>query len=1100
MPNMTNNLNMNKYTNLKICSLNCRSLSKPAKIPTSQSFSRFLRSETGADILCLQETHATTIPTQERLDMQLQSVESIWSEHCGVISRNPNIHIESLYVSQDNRIILCKVSHTDKHFPSFTLMNLYAPASHRERYQFYANLLTLDFFHPLLTDIHATNSSTNNIPSIVVGDFNYNFRHFPYSSVIQYLHDTPDSLIIPQPQLPSTAPSTDTEETFHMPELDSNSPSYMPASTTNQWVWHWLMTQHYSESSHKLQTDPFIPTFRRGDTVTTIDYMFLHPTVASFLTSSDIEFIHTEWTDHALLSVEFRFDSPDHGRGIWRTNPSLAKNTYFVEQLTSALDDFHHNLDQQTDAPSVQNSWDTIKALTKSLARRIGRTNGNWRQRQLKRLQRSRNRILRVYKNTGTLNERLPVIERQIGIIQQEIVDTLALRSGINWRNYGDSGAGLLKRIIRQKTQQRTIPTIIHPVTGSPCEAPQDKQAGVQQFYRNLYTPEPTNPQDSNFFTNQIPNHNKISDDKHEAICAPFTLSDIQEGAQRSPYKSSPGPDGIPYAILTILLNHPATGQLALDVYNDALLYNKFPPSWLQTCMVLLPKKGDLSSLQNWRPISLINADAKVFTRFINARLMLYMNKCISTNQMGFMKNRFIGEQGMIVQCIQEVASKTHSDSIALLLDQQKAYDRIHFEYLQQCMQAFNIPTVIINAVTSLFSSTMIQVNVNGFLTAPFQQSRGLRQGDPLSPLLFNIAFDPLLRSIDKSPHIQGFNFHMETSSDNSVASPTPSDPPAQPTATPQVNPPVTTDTSPTPDSVKVIACADDTLVALSNQEDFHHLQVILTKYMNASNAKLNYDKTQVRSLSGAPHPTWQAFLQEQGITHWHDRNSAEPLIYLGFALYSSPTQRASYAQKIIGNLKKLCMLFGARSLTYRAKVTIMNSLIFSKLWHMIRLFSFSQQEFHQLQQIAASFINSNAKITRFSFESLTQPRPQGGLKLLDPKVQANALQWRWLMYLLHPTQPMPTNMPSIPIIQFTLNFILSSPRFPTYHCSLLFASCRPIIPRVYGPIVNFLRDVDTINNDIHHCSVDMATCLQLPLSALFMTSTCYFRSPSNNS
>ena len=70
----------------------------------------------------------------------------------------------------------------------------------------------------------------------------------------------------------------------------------------------------------------------------------------------------------------------------------------------------------------------------------------------------------------------------------------------------------------------------------------------------------------------------------------------------------------------------------------------------------------------------------------------------------------------------------------------------------------------------------------------------------------------------------------------------------------------------------------------------------------------------------------------------------------------------------------------------------------------------------------------------------------------------------------------------------------------PTYHCSLLFASCRPIIPRVYGPIVNFLRDVDTINNDIHHCSVDMATCLQLPLSALFMTSTCYFRSPSNNS
>lgn len=119
------------------------------------------------------------------------------------------------------------------------------------------------------------------------------------------------------------------------------------------------------------------------------------------------------------------------------------------------------------------------------------------------------------------------------------------------------------------------------------------------------------------------------------------------------------------------------------------------------------------------------------------------------------MPNRFIGKQGMIVQCLQGVASKSRSDSIALLLDQQKAsYDRIHFDYLQQCMLAFSIPDSII----TLFSSTMIQINVNGFLTQSFQQARGLRQGDPLSRLLFNIAFDPLLRSINNSTDIHGFD------------------------------------------------------------------------------------------------------------------------------------------------------------------------------------------------------------------------------------------------------------------------------------------------------------------------------------------------------
>lgn len=94
--------------------------------------------------------------------------------------------------------------------------------------------------------------------------------------------------------------------------------------------------------------------------------------------------------------------------------------------------------------------------------------------------------------------------------------------------------------------------------------------------------------------------------------------------------------------------------------------------------MTLLPKKGNLSLLQNWRPISLINTDAKIFTRMINARLMQFMNKCISTNQMGFIPKRFIGEQEMIVQCLQKIATYSiyaRSDCIALLLDQQEAYD-----------------------------------------------------------------------------------------------------------------------------------------------------------------------------------------------------------------------------------------------------------------------------------------------------------------------------------------------------------------------------------------------------------------------------------------
>ncbi|KAG2210389.1 hypothetical protein INT46_000970 [Mucor plumbeus] len=162
--------------------------------------------------------------------------------------------------------------------------------------------------------------------------------------------------------------------------------------------------------------------------------------------SNHIQFILQEWTDHALLSVNLKFDNPDHDFGIWRANPSLTKNTYFIEQLHKTLDKFHSQLTQISSPPDAQSIWDNIKELIKTLARSISRFNGEWRQRQLKRLQKKRNRILRS------------------GHIQQEIVNTLALRSGIRWRENGEKAAGVLKRIIKQQTTtQSTLPTIIHP-------------------------------------------------------------------------------------------------------------------------------------------------------------------------------------------------------------------------------------------------------------------------------------------------------------------------------------------------------------------------------------------------------------------------------------------------------------------------------------------------------------------------------------------------------------------------------------------------------------------------------------------------------------
>lgn len=82
----------------------------------------------------------------------------------------------------------------------------------------------------------------------------------------------------------------------------------------------------------------------------------------------------------------------------------------------------------------------------------------------------------------------------------------------------------------------------------------------------------------------------------------------------------------------------------------------------------LLPKKGDLTQLKNYRPISLICTDAKTFTLLLNARLMPHLNRLISPAQLGFMPDRFIGDHGLSLHPAKMIATHTSSSSIALLL------------------------------------------------------------------------------------------------------------------------------------------------------------------------------------------------------------------------------------------------------------------------------------------------------------------------------------------------------------------------------------------------------------------------------------------------
>ncbi|KAL7319166.1 hypothetical protein PS15m_002336 [Mucor circinelloides] len=337
--------------------------------------------------------------------MQLQTSDAIWTaHHCGLVSLNPNVLIQPIFTSSDDgRVIYCSVvRHTTNLFPPMIIMNIYAPASSSDRYRFYTQLLSQPFFQTLLTAMsnsaHSPDylSTVPDAPSMILGDFNYNFRRYRLP-------------------VPSTEPCIE-----------------------SQWLFHSMMLHYYRECTHGLGEDSMIPTFRRNTTFSTIDYSFVDPQLIEFRTDQFVYLVHSKWTDdHALLSLQLTFANHNLGKeGLWRANPALVNNEHFrTTGLMTALDEYHTNVADIT--PQV--AWDQIKALTRPLAQSCCRRQSEWGRRLLRHLQSKRNKMLRIYKVTQVRNDRLPKIESMIGNLQQqELSDIQALlRAGIKWREQG---------------------------------------------------------------------------------------------------------------------------------------------------------------------------------------------------------------------------------------------------------------------------------------------------------------------------------------------------------------------------------------------------------------------------------------------------------------------------------------------------------------------------------------------------------------------------------------------------------------------------------------------------------------------------------------
>ena len=724
-----------------------------------------------------------------------------------------------------------------------------------------------------------------------------------------------------------------------------------------------------------------------------LDFFLVSNTLLPFVQNTNI--LPTCFSDHSPVILDVDFSRFSRGKGFWKFNNSLLKDTNYLEIIKNLIKrvvcqyatvegnpDFLNQIPQELlqqflsqQTPESLQLLDIninpelfldtllmeIRGATIKYSSKKKRDNKATEQLLMHEIE-----ILETQSQTTHVNDELVFSELEAkkealeNLIKHE-AEGAFVRSRIKYKLDGEKPSKMFCSLEKHNGTQRYVPQLfVKNIDGE--EVLVNEQGKVEneirRFYKDLFKKQdyPNSKEIQDFLGPRSLSLPKLSEAQKTNMEGEVSIVEMSNYLKKCKNSVAPGSSGFTFDFYKFFwrdLKHFIKRSIDFAFEN-----NRLAVSQSLGVICIIPKgEKDKRFLSNWRPICLLNSLYKIISGVISERIKPSLDHIIHGDQKGFVAGRYIGEVVRTTFDIIQYAKDNNKTGLLLLIDFEKAYDSISFNFINKTLKYFNFGNDLIKWVNILLSNFRAVVNHCGNISENFSIGRGCRQGDPIACYLFILSIEILAHKLRGDNNVQGFQM------DNI--------------------------------SHLLDIYADDLSLFLSPKANNLRCVIeILGRFEKLSGLKISVSKTKA---------VWFGSDFNCNLKLCPDLNLqwVKKFTLLGINFDNNLIGIESNFTEKLESIEKMLASWLYRYLTPYGKVNIIKTLALSKLSHVALIIpNPTKQMFKQIEMIFFKFLWNN-KSEKVSRDDAKLPEKFGGLNMPDIEQFWLSFKFSWLRRLL---------------------------------------------------------------------------------------------------